>query len=237
MPRLRPQLSTRGALPPGVLPVVLVAAVVLGSALAGPWHAAIHLPGVGRIDLHARIPHREAAPLPPAVARPGQGGHTSVVLALLLVALLVGALLVVLLAAVLLTRALSQGWRPPFWRPHEAPEPPRGDELVQRVVAGVEAAERAIEEDRAPRDAVVGAWVALEEGAAESGVPRAPSTTPTEFALDVLRRTGADPLSTRRLLALYERARFSTEPVTDADVAAARECLADLRAGLSVALP
>ena len=79
-----------------------------------------------------------------------------------------------------------------------------------------------------PTDAIVAAWLALEEAADASGVHRQPSQTPTEFTADVLGRTGitADPV--RRLLGLYLRARFGATPSTEADLDAARQCVREL---------
>lgn len=80
----------------------------------------------------------------------------------------------------------------------------------------------------APADAVVAAWVSLEEAAARSGVVRDPAQTPTEFTLLVLDRTPADREATRVLLTLYLRARFSEDPLTADDVASASAAVATL---------
>jgi hypothetical protein len=93
---------------------------------------------------------------------------------------------------------------------------------------GVEAAQRSLDEIGDPNNAIVAAWLALEEAAASSGVHRRPSETPSEFTLDVLGATDADPKATQDLLGLYHRARFSSTGVTQADVYWAGECLAVL---------
>lgn len=102
-----------------------------------------------------------------------------------------------------------------------APEP---DLPVLR--RGVEAALDLLTQHERPTDAIVAAWLALEESASDSGVPRAPASTPTEFTLDVLQRTTADPASTNGLLRLYHRARFSAAGADPADVDEARGHLA-----------
>ena len=79
-----------------------------------------------------------------------------------------------------------------------------------------------------PTDAIVAAWLALEEAADTSGVHRQPSQTPTEFTSDVLASTGIDPDPVRRLLALYLRARFGATPSSAADLEAARQCVREL---------
>ena len=76
-----------------------------------------------------------------------------------------------------------------------------------------------------PGDAVIAAWLSLEDAAAESGVRRHPAQTPTEFTLAILRSTRADADATRELLALYHLARFSTHPVTADHVERAWRCL------------
>lgn len=69
----------------------------------------------------------------------------------------------------------------------------------------------------APGDAVIGAWLALEH--ATDG--RRPHQTATEFT-DGL---AADEHALAELRSLYQRARFSTAPTTDDDVALARAAL------------
>ena len=91
----------------------------------------------------------------------------------------------------------------------------------------------AVEQLRAvgpPRDAIVAAWLAMEDAANRSGVPRRPAQTPTEHATAVLDRTAADRRATQRLLHLYHRARFSTQDPQPADVEDAAAALEDLAA-------
>lgn len=104
-----------------------------------------------------------------------------------------------------------------------APEP---DLPVLR--RGVEAALSLLTQHERPTDAIVAAWLALEESATDSGVPRAPASTPTEFTLDVLQRTTADPEATNGLLRLYHRARFSAAGADPADVEEAQGHLASI---------
>ena len=95
---------------------------------------------------------------------------------------------------------------------------------------GVSAARTLLDGERDPTQAIVAAWLALEEAAASAGVTRVPSQTPTEFTLAVLDRTDADDDAAHRLLDLYLRARFSDLPSDGADVQAARACLVTLAA-------
>ncbi|WP_199424808.1 DUF4129 domain-containing protein [Actinotalea solisilvae] len=84
-----------------------------------------------------------------------------------------------------------------------------------------------------PADAVIAAWVALEAAADASGLHRDPAATPTEFTVEVMDRTPADPAAIRTLLALYLRARFSTDPVGPDDVASATAAVRTLARGLA----
>jgi hypothetical protein len=79
-----------------------------------------------------------------------------------------------------------------------------------------------------PTDAIIAAWLALEEAAHASGVDRRAAQTPSEFTADVLGRTGVPAEPVQTLLQLYLRARFSTSPSTAEDLDQARRCVRDL---------
>lgn len=77
-----------------------------------------------------------------------------------------------------------------------------------RVQRGIATARQTIGAHRDAGDAIVAAWLGLEQTAADSGVGRGRSETPAEFALRLLlRRPGIDEPA-RSLLALYEQVRF-----------------------------
>jgi Domain of unknown function (DUF4129) len=99
------------------------------------------------------------------------------------------------------------------------------------LLRGAESAETILAESGGvPRDLVLRCWLALEEAAASSGAARRPAQSPTEFAGTVLRSTSADPDAADTLLHLYHQARFSTHPLTDDDVRAARSAVVKLAA-------
>ncbi len=103
-----------------------------------------------------------------------------------------------------------------------APEP-------EALLTGIELALHELDEDRDPADAVVRAWLGLQETAEESGIQRrGPAETPTEFATRVLSSAFADDRALRTLLRLYLRTRFGDHPVTPADVAEVRAALRQL---------
>lgn len=99
------------------------------------------------------------------------------------------------------------------------------------LLRGAEAAEDILAEASGlPRDLILRCWLALEEASAASGAPRKPSDSPTEFTVSVLRSTRADQAPIDTLLHVYHQARFSTHPITDNDVRAARSAVVRLAA-------
>jgi hypothetical protein len=83
-------------------------------------------------------------------------------------------------------------------------------------------------EQREPADAIVRAWLGLQETAAESGIVRRAAETPTEFTSRILSRAFTDDRAVRTLLRLYLRTRFGDHPVTTDDVATVRAALQEL---------
>lgn len=108
------------------------------------------------------------------------------------------------------------------------PDPVEAEPEVPTMRAGIEAALRSLDEDREPADAIVRAWLVLQEMAAGSGVLREESETPTEFTSRILRGALADDWAVRTLLALYLRARFGNQPVIREDVAMLRQAFQSL---------
>ncbi|MCB7137506.1 DUF4129 domain-containing protein [Cellulosimicrobium marinum] len=108
------------------------------------------------------------------------------------------------------------------------------DTLLPRLRDAVHHAHHTLDPALPPRDAVVAAWVALEDAAALAGTQRDHAQTPTEFTVAVLDRTPADPAAVRALRDLYHRARFRDGDVGAHDVHRAREALARLATTLDV---
>ncbi len=137
-----------------------------------------------------------------------------------------------------------------IWRRYQALRPDPEEEPVPEGVLsasqqkqpelpalrrGAAAAGHLLDRITDPTDAIIRAWLALEEAAETSGVVREPSETPTEFTVDVLNRTPAEPAPVRRLLRLYLHARFAAEPSTAEDVREAKRCLFALAESWSAA--
>ncbi|MGN8027686.1 DUF4129 domain-containing protein [Microbacterium sp. 22242] len=103
-----------------------------------------------------------------------------------------------------------------------------GDEPVDAgaIRSAAADAKQAIETHRDPGDAIVAAWVQLEEAAARAGRSRLPSETPGEFALRILRRRPGVDVELETLLRLYESVRFGGAQADESGRATARRCLA-----------
>lgn len=146
---------------------------------------------------------------------------------------LVGAALIALLA--LIVRTLIRAWRDRPLRRRDAAEvssaltgidaTPESDVAVPVIQRGIVGALRAIEDRAAPSDAIVAAWVGLEESAADAGVRRATSETPGEFVLRIITLRAGVADEAAQLLDLYERVRFGTHVASEHDRDTARHAL------------
>lgn len=232
-----PRAPGPGGRPPrGGVVVGLVAVAVLASAAAGPWRPAFR---------EADEP-LDAPPPPPPVPEANITVVDEWYEALESMEIepwdlrWLGILLFAALTAAALWAVVRWLRRRPPPRIEGAPEP--GDvvqgDLVSRTPGvgphtgtlneGLDGAAEQLRVTLDPTDAVIAAWVQLEEAAGRSGVERHPAWTPTEFTVTVLDRTPADRAATRTLLDLYLRARFGHERMTADDVAAAARAVAAL---------
>ena len=84
-----------------------------------------------------------------------------------------------------------------------------------------------VREGGRPRDAVIEAWVTLENAADHK---RAPHETATEFTVGLLEKENADEGALRELRTLYQRARFGQGDVDDDSVTRARAALEQIMA-------
>lgn len=99
------------------------------------------------------------------------------------------------------------------------------DEVIPDLTDALTQAQEALRDHGKPGDAVIAAWVALEDTAAASGAARSASDTPTEFTVTLLRRTNADPAAITSLRGTYLAARFGSREVGKDDVATAAAAL------------
>jgi hypothetical protein len=90
---------------------------------------------------------------------------------------------------------------------------------------------RALDEldgDRAPTDAIIAAWLGLQEAAEDAGFERGDSETPTEFTSRILRSVSVDERSLGTLRRLYLAVRFGDLVASPEDVDHARAALRTL---------
>lgn len=224
----------------GVVAVLLVALVATTSGGLGPVHVVPHLSSP-----HAGSPpaHQSSGGSPSG----GGGGHQSAppngsspaldwlptVSQLVLILVLAGIALTVIVSlrvAFARRRSLppareiaSSGAREPATE-DESPE--SLESMLGEQLAGLDTG--------TPRNAIVAAWVQLEEYAAGHGLPRDPTDTPAEFVTRALAVYDLDAAVIERFADLYREARFSTHPMEERHRDEARACLEHLtRSGVS----
>lgn len=112
-------------------------------------------------------------------------------------------------------------------QPQQQPEPEPDAPTMRR---GFAHALEILDEERQPHDAIVKAWLGLQEAAEESGIQRRGAETPTEFTLRIIGRVPTDRAAITTLLNCYLRVRFGDHPATSTDVETAREAFRSLAA-------
>lgn len=95
---------------------------------------------------------------------------------------------------------------------------------------GLRRALQLLDEDRSPSNAIIEAWLGLQESAEDAGFQRQSAETPTEFTTRILRSLQVDAASLETLRSLYLAVRFGDATATTADVARARTALETLDA-------
>ena len=154
---------------------------------------------------------------------------------------------VVLLVVTAVVVAVALWWRrhhdghPPDDEPAEAPgvhdavltEPEAVAEEPDLPVLrrGFDHAFHVLDSAREPHDAIVTAWLGLEEAAQDAGVARRPAETASELTTRILGRVTSDDAAVRSLLDLYLRVRYGGYAATSDDVVAARSALERLTQG------
>ncbi len=207
----------------------ICALAVLGAAAGGPWIIEERF----NFDFNLipptepTAPSQEAGPLPENTSELWFPDLTWIGITLSVVFALIALLAVVYAANSLRYRNRWRDSKAPHY--YLLPESDAAD--VPAVQEGLELARKRLVDTVEPADAVIAAWIAMEDAAEASGIARRPSQTPTEFTVAVLDVTGVEGEPARRLLGVYHRARFSNRAVDDDDVRTALECLDRLARG------
>ncbi|WP_426593632.1 DUF4129 domain-containing protein [Cellulomonas sp. McL0617] len=224
---------------PGPVLVVgaLVGVAVVMAALAGPWQPGHRfVPDVTPPVITPPVPSQESHPSSTGAAR--EVMPLSQERWIFFVILAVLALVAVVVLGLVIGRLAQKLRERQAGRDVDAADPDIGlegdvvDVATAAMRAGATQAAQVLEQEVPPGDAVIAAWVALESSAERSGIPRDRAQTATEFTLEVLGSTHADPRAAQELLDLYLAARYSEHRLTQADVDRARSSLATIAQGL-----
>ena len=106
---------------------------------------------------------------------------------------------------------------------------PDTEQLRQAVRAGLSE----IDAGGDPRKAVIACWLRLERAAAQAGVPRLDTETPTDLMHRVLAECQVDDRALAELAAAYHRARYAPHEITGDDRETARAALSAVDAQLT----
>lgn len=215
----------------GVFAIVMIAAAVQGAPTITPFDTQPVNDSPPAVPLPTSLPSGTPAPQP----------VNDVVSAVLGIVLLILGGLIVIALGIFLMRALIRTWlnRPLARRSgdevayelkdHAVPQDE--DAAAPVIRRGIEGALRAVQERAEPTDAIIAAWVGLEESAADADLTRGVSETPSEFALRIITRRAGIGAAAQRLLALYERVRFGGHVADEHDRTAARNALRAIEEG------
>jgi hypothetical protein len=135
---------------------------------------------------------------------------------------------VVIVVLVAIGRALRDRWAT---REVGAGDADTVDVLPEALLEGAREGEQLLARGT-PANAVIAAWVALEDAVRSAGVRDDDSRTSAELVTTVLRSYRVDRAPLDTLAALYREARFSRHPVAEEQRATAREALVQVQAEL-----
>lgn len=227
---------------PLVVSVLLAVVVVVSAGVAGPAHfdGPRWVPNIGSSRKLPEALHQLKTRLPQHSRNVSPASHGGGSAPLLWILIGIGAVI----SFLILWRAWKNWHGLPWVRPRSSPavadvvrpvEPESEPEPdVPALLSGIELALQMLDEEREPADAIVRAWLGLQETAVASGIVRGPAETPTEFVSRILSGAFADERAARTLLRLYLQARFGDHPATANDVEAARGALRTLAESWSV---
>lgn len=182
----------------------------------------------------AKAPGEEYGPGPiPTVTDPGLQRADVRVPEPLLVSIVSFAMKLVLVVVVIIVlvaigRALHDRW---LAREQDTDDQVAVDVVPEVLLEGAREGEQALARGT-PGNAVIAAWVALEDAVRSVGVRDDDSRTAAELVTVVLRSYSVDRAPLDTLAALYREARFSTHPIAEEQRTSAREALVQVQADL-----
>lgn len=214
---------------------VLFLIVVLSATLQGtPTFNPPQLPGLPPVprQTETAAPAESSDPLPDSESETVTAIIGAVLATLVvIVALVLLLLLVRFLLALWRNRPLPEASAGPIdvgTAGQDAGEPLPDEAVVRR---GIVAASDSIDLHERAGDAIVAAWLALEETAADAGRARAASETPGEFTVRILEHRPVVAEPTRALLTLFQRVRFGEHVADESDRAKAAAALREISEG------
>lgn len=207
--------------------VVMIAAAVQGRPTFRP---AEPIPAGTAEPLSTMDPGGTGLPEPVEVD-PASAAVAQALTVILLVLVAAGVMALLVIAA----RAVLRAWRArPLHRRDGAmvaseveqiESAPAADAVAGAMRRGIAGALATIDERVSASDAIIAAWIGLEESAAEAGVRRAASETPAEFVVRIITLRPGVADDTAALLRLYESVRFGTRLADEGDRESARRAL------------
>lgn len=230
--------TARGRSTAGLVAAVIVVglALVAGTLVSGPLKAGrpLWLPTAGDGVPHPVLPApfqtRSPAPLPAQQHLNALQLQQWLLWSALAAVVVAGVLVYLIRRALQRSRVLSEQRDARASAGVAAAAPVRTDEPAAPVVArGIDRAIALLDETREPHDAIVRAWLGLQDAAEASGAGRRPAETPGEYTTRIVTRFGADDDAATTLLDLYQGVRFGGHPVDSGTVEVARRCLTRLR--------
>jgi uncharacterized protein DUF4129 len=108
-----------------------------------------------------------------------------------------------------------------------------GPSPAEELAAAIEGAIDDLDREPDPRRAVIAAYARMERELGRHGLPRRPSETAIEYLRRVLLDLSANGAAVERLTALFESAKFSPHPVTEAMRSEAISALSEIKDGLA----
>lgn len=168
----------------------------------------------------------------PRPSNPQGGLHVNLGALLLVLALIAAA--IALAAAAILALRLIRTIPPPGAVSSAAPDPEAG--IEDEALADALAAGRSALEGDDARAAIIACYAAMEDSLAGAGVARELSDSPTDLLRRATARDALDRSAAKTLTDLFREARYSTHPLHDGHLTAARETLDTITASITESL-